>query len=92
MAERLTAYGTTVSPIANKPGHYMLAISSVKSRPFEVWIDSSGFLHTIGQCNGKRDEILSIYVKVNFNWIGIPSVEYVDVIGREGKERLYNTG
>lgn len=90
MAERLTAYGTTVSPIVNKPGHYLLTITSVPSRPFEVWADSSGFLHTIGKCNGRLDEILSIFVQVNFNWIGIPTVEYVDLLGREGKERIYN--
>mmetsp|Transcript_16195 Transcript_16195/g.18326 ORF Transcript_16195/g.18326 Transcript_16195/m.18326 type:complete len:367 (-) Transcript_16195:40-1140(-) len=88
MMERISTYGASVVPINDKPGHFLVSIGALKQRPVEIWVDNSGFLHALTKCNGKPDELYSVYVNVVNNWVGLPSVEYTKIRSKSGSETI----
>ena len=83
----------TAVPKEGETGHYIVTISSLKDRKIEVWLGEDGALHAVTTVGGEPCELLSIYVETKSNWMGVPSVVYVDLKGTKasgelGEERI----
>mmetsp|Transcript_21679 Transcript_21679/g.42586 ORF Transcript_21679/g.42586 Transcript_21679/m.42586 type:complete len:384 (-) Transcript_21679:59-1210(-) len=89
--ERNTAYGSTCKPIADRPGHYLMTLSAIPSKPIEVWVDESGELHAQTSINGMVDELLQVAVQSSSGgWLSLPRVDYIDLMGLSSVERIDN--
>jgi hypothetical protein len=92
LIERNTAYGSTCTPDASRPGRWTIVLAALKERPIQVWAEPGApgarpTLHALATIDGQPDELLSVFVKTTTSW-GLPMAEYVDVVGRTRKERI----
>ncbi|GBG30325.1 Hypothetical Protein FCC1311_065442 [Hondaea fermentalgiana] len=88
--ERNTAYGSTCKPVASRPGHFEMILSAIKTKSIEVWVDEAGALHAQTEISGKMDELLRVSVQSSTNWLNLPKVDYIDLVGAASTERLDN--
>ncbi len=92
LIERNTAYGSSCTPDASHPGRFVVVLAALKERPIQVWAEPGAprarpTLHALATIDGQPDELLSVFVKTTTSW-GLPTVEYVDIVGRTRKERI----
>jgi len=89
LIERNTAYGITVTDENNK---YKLTIVSLKSIPVSIEFNNEtkeAKAYII--INGKKAQLIRLYVFTVKNWVGMPSVEYTDVFVKfEGSDEIVN--
>jgi len=89
MVERNTAYGSTCQPSTGAPGEFVVTLASLADRPINVSVDgTTGKLSAKTRIQGEMDELLHVFVKTSSNWMGMPSVEYIDIVGMSREERV----
>jgi hypothetical protein len=80
--ERTMAYGVSCSPKEDEPNVFHVhLIANPDNRPFLLKLDDQGVPRIYGRISRKKAIIRSIYVDTSPNWIGIPTVNFVEING-----------
>lgn len=85
--ENNMAYGITVVPHNAEKTEFKITFVAMKDRPAILKIDpSDGLPKCFGQVADDKGKLMdailkSMYVQTKENWVGLPTVNYVDLIG-----------
>lgn len=80
--EQTIAYGVSCSPKVGEPNVFNVdLVANPDNRPFVLKLDSQGVPRVYGKISGKDAIIRSFYVNTTPNWIGLPTVNYVEING-----------
>jgi len=79
--ERNTAYGTTVTPVSDNPGHYKVTLSALPDTEIIVFLEDG---KPAAECtvDGKeKTRLQSVRAQLQSSWYGLPTVQHIDITG-----------
>jgi Domain of unknown function (DUF4833) len=80
--EQTMAYGISCSPKAGESNVFdVKLVANPDNRPFVLKLDENDIPRVYGKISGKDAIIRSFYINATPNWLGIPTVHYVEING-----------
>ena len=78
--EKKMAYGISYERGSND-GEWTITFIALPKRPVTLKLDGDGRPRCYGNANGKASILTEMFVQTKENWVGLPTVNYVNLVG-----------